>query len=52
MLRNGYTPVLNDCKRSIEPGWPTKAVDEAEVLSWDRSALALDGAAGSTAISR
>ena len=23
MLANGYQPLLNDCKRSIEPGWPT-----------------------------
>ena len=22
MLANGYWPLLNDCKRSIEPGWP------------------------------
>ena len=32
MLANGYQPLLNDCKRSIEPGWPTRVVDEAEVL--------------------
>ena len=38
MLANGFQPLLNDCKRSIEKGWPTKIVDEAEVLSWDRSA--------------
>ena len=39
MLKNGYWPLLNDCKRPIEKGWPTGIVDEAEVLSWDRSAL-------------
>ena len=43
MLANGYQPLLNDCKRSIEPGWPTKLVDEAEVLAWDRSALTSTG---------
>ena len=43
MLRNGFQPLLNDCKRPIEKGWPTKIVDEAEVLSWDRSALASTG---------
>ena len=43
MLANGYWPLLNDCKRSIEPGWPIKIVDEAEVLSWDRSALTSTG---------
>src|SRR5262249_21931314 len=39
MLKNGFQPLLNDCKRAIETGWPTRVVDEAEVLSWDRSAL-------------
>jgi hypothetical protein len=39
MLRNGYQPLLNECKRPVEKGWPTKIVDEAEVLSWDRSAF-------------
>jgi hypothetical protein len=43
MLANGYQPLLNDCKRSIEPGWPTRVVDEAEVRSWDRSALTSTG---------
>jgi hypothetical protein len=43
MLANGFQPLLNDCKRPIEKGWPTKIVDEAEVLSWDRSALASTG---------
>jgi hypothetical protein len=43
MLRNGFWPLLNDCKRSIEPGWPIKIPDETEVLSWDRSALASTG---------
>src|SRR6516165_9406764 len=43
MLANGFQPLLNDCKRSIEKGWPTKIVDEAEVRSWDRSALASTG---------
>jgi hypothetical protein len=43
MLANDYQPLLNDCKRSIEKGWPTRIVDEAEVRSWDRSALASTG---------
>jgi hypothetical protein len=43
MLANGFQPLLNDCKRPIEKGWPTKVVDEAEVLSWDRSALISTG---------
>jgi hypothetical protein len=43
MLANGFQPTLNDCKRPIEKGWPRKRVDEAEVLSWDRSALASTG---------
>jgi hypothetical protein len=43
MLANGFQPLLNDCKRSIETGWPRRTVDEAEVLSWDRSALASTG---------
>src|SRR5262245_30371515 len=37
MLENGYWPLLNDCKRATETGWPRKKPDEAEVLSWDRS---------------
>jgi hypothetical protein len=43
MLRNGFQPLLNDCKRSIETGWATRIVEEAEVLSWDRSALTSTG---------
>jgi hypothetical protein len=43
MLRNGFQPLLNDCKRPIEKGWPKKIVNEAEVLAWDRSALASTG---------
>jgi hypothetical protein len=43
MLENGYWPLLNDCKRSIEKGWPKKRPDEAEVRSWDRSALTSTG---------
>src|SRR5262249_21309001 len=43
MLRNGFQPLLNDCKRPIEKGWPRRIVDEAEVLSWDRSALGSTG---------
>jgi hypothetical protein len=43
MLANGFQPLLNDCKRSIETGWPKRTVDAAEVLSWDRSALASTG---------
>src|SRR5262245_50206956 len=43
MLTNGFQPLLNDCKRAIEKGWPTRTVDQAEVLSWDRSALTSTG---------
>jgi hypothetical protein len=43
MLKNGFQPLLNDCKRPIEKGWPKKIVDEAEVRSWDRSALESTG---------
>jgi hypothetical protein len=43
MLANGYWPLLNDCKRPIEKGWPKRRVDEAEILSWDRSALLSTG---------
>jgi hypothetical protein len=43
MLANGFQPLLNDCKRPIEKGWPTRIVDQAEVLSWDRSALTSTG---------
>jgi hypothetical protein len=43
MLANGFQPLLNDCKRPIEKGWPKKVVDEAEILAWDRSALASTG---------
>ena len=43
MLANGYCPLLNDCKRPIETGWPKRRVDEAEILLWDRSALASTG---------
>ena len=43
MLANGFQPLLNDCKRSIEKGWPTRIVDRAEVLAWDRSALTSTG---------
>jgi hypothetical protein len=43
MVRNGFQPLLNDCKRPIETGWPTRIVDEAEVLAWDRSALESTG---------
>src|SRR5215472_4773230 len=43
MLANGFQPLLNDCKRPIEKGWPKRTVNEAEVLSWDRSALASTG---------
>jgi hypothetical protein len=43
MLRNGFQPLLNDCKRPIEKGWPKKIVDEVEVRSWDRSALKSTG---------
>ena len=43
MLKNGFTPLLNDCKRPIEKGWPRKIVDAAEVRSWDRSALLSTG---------
>ena len=43
MLANGFQPLLNDCKRPIEKGWPKRRVDEAEILSWDRSALLSTG---------
>lgn len=43
MLKNGFQPTLNDCKRPIEKGWPRKIVDEAEILRWDRSAYASTG---------
>src|SRR5215813_3787010 len=43
MLANGFQPLLTDCKRPVEKGWPKKIVDEAEVLSWDRSALLSTG---------
>jgi hypothetical protein len=43
MLANGFKPLLNDCKRAIETGWPTNIVDESEILSWDRSALTSTG---------
>jgi hypothetical protein len=43
MLAHGFQPLLNDCKRPIEKGWPRKIVDEAEVLSWDRSAFTSTG---------
>jgi hypothetical protein len=43
MLANGFQPLLNHCKRPIEKGWPTRIVDQAEVLSWDRSALTSTG---------
>ena len=35
--------LLNDCKQPIETGWPKHRPDEAEVLSWDRSALISTG---------
>jgi hypothetical protein len=43
MLANGYWPLLNDCKKAIERGWPKLCPDEAEILSWDRSALTSTG---------
>jgi len=43
MLANGFQPLLTDCKRAIEKGWPARIVDAAEVRSWDRSALASTG---------
>lgn len=43
MLANGFQPLLNDCKRAIETGWPKQVVDEAEILAWDRSALTSTG---------
>jgi hypothetical protein len=43
ILANGYWPLLNNCKRSIEKGWPRQRPTQAEVLSWDRSALASTG---------
>jgi hypothetical protein len=51
MLRNGYQPTLNECKRARLTGWPKQTVDEAEVMAWDRSAwpstgLKVDGDLG------
>jgi hypothetical protein len=43
MLANGFTPLLNDGKRSIEKGWPKQRVTEADVMAWDRSLLATTG---------
>lgn len=43
MLANGFTPLLNDGKRSIEKGWPRQHVTEADVMAWDRSLLATTG---------
>src|SRR5215813_11998756 len=43
MLKNGFQPLLTDCKRPIEKGWPKRTVNEAEVRSWDRSALLSTG---------
>ena len=43
MLKNGFQPLLTDCKRPIEKGWPKHVVDEAGVLSWDRTALLSTG---------
>src|SRR5262245_3932411 len=43
MLKNGFQPLLNDCKRPIEKGWPKQRVDEAKILSWDRRALKSTG---------
>jgi hypothetical protein len=42
-LGNGYWPLLNDCKKAIETGWPSRRPDRDEVLSWDRSALLSTG---------
>jgi hypothetical protein len=43
MLKNGYWPLLNDCKRPIEKDWQKKRPDRAEVLSWDRSTFTSTG---------
>jgi hypothetical protein len=43
MLANGFAPLLNDGKRSIEKGWPRQRVTEADVMAWDRSLLATTG---------
>jgi hypothetical protein len=43
MLANGYWPLLNECKKAIEKDWPKRRPDEAEILSWDRSALLSTG---------
>ena len=43
MLANGFTPLLNDGKRSIEKGWPRQRVTDADVMAWDRSLLATTG---------
>ena len=43
MLNNGFQPLLTNCKRAIETGWPKRIVDEAEIMSWDRSTLESTG---------
>jgi hypothetical protein len=43
MLANGYQPLLNDCKRPVEKGWPKKTVTEADIKSWDRMAFLSTG---------
>jgi hypothetical protein len=43
MLANGFQPLLTNCKKPIEKGWPKHAVTEAEILSWDRSSLTSTG---------
>ena len=40
MLENGFQPLLNDCKRSIEKGWPQRIVDAAEVSQGYKRQLA------------
>ena len=34
LLANGYTPLANDDKRCMLPGWPTLAVDKQQIAEW------------------
>jgi hypothetical protein len=41
--KNGYWPLLNKCKRPVDDNWQRRRPDEAEILSWDRSAFTSTG---------
>jgi hypothetical protein len=43
MLKNGYWPLLNNCKEAVEDGWQKRRPTEAEILEWDRSFLRSTG---------